>query len=228
MIEQLKQAPVVPGSESPILRYLNIRLGKGQLNHLESIELSRQLLQKGKRDQLKTFLMEGKLTYSEALGDDVRLTDIELALNVYLHMNVTEKVITCFAGMGQPEEISLYAKEVGYAPDYMDLLQRITKTDPEKAAQLATCLIYHESGPLVDIEHVRGLYPCLSLFTKSPVLSDCGHLHAAKYDPTRDILLARRAQGKQARARSSADPAIGDKPSSCSSGRRQNLQQRHV
>lgn len=157
VIEQFKQAPVIPGGQSPILRYFGILLEKGQLNHLESIELSRPVLQQGKKNLLEKWLKEGKLTSSEELGDMVRLTDIGMALSVYLRANVPNKVIACFAEMGQPEKILLYAKKVGYTPDYVGLLQHIMRTNPDKGAEFATQLANDESGPLVDIERVSVL-----------------------------------------------------------------------
>lgn len=62
VIEQFKQAPVVPGGQSPILRYFGILLEKGQLNHMESIELSRPVLQQGKKNLLEKWLKEGKVS----------------------------------------------------------------------------------------------------------------------------------------------------------------------
>lgn len=104
-------------------------------------------------------LLKGKLTCSEELGDMVRVTDIGAALSVYLPANVPNRVIACFAEMGQPEGILLYAKKVGYTPDYIGLLQPITRTSP--VAQLAN----DESGPLVDIERVSVICSCVSLPT---------------------------------------------------------------
>ena len=170
VIEQFKQAPVVPGGQSPILRYFGILLEKGQLNHLESIELSRPVLQQGKKNLLEKWLKEGKLTCSEELGDMVRLTDIGMALSVYLRANVPNKVIACFAEMGQPEKILLYAKKVGYTPDYVGLLQHIMRSNPDKGAEFATQLANDESGPLVDIERVSAICSAINSFTKQPAL----------------------------------------------------------
>ena len=92
----------------------------------------------------------------------VRLTDIEMALSVYLRANVPKKVIACFAEMGQPEKILLHAKEVGYTPDYASLLQHIMRTNPDKGAEFAAQLANDESGPLVDIERVSLLHSGVS------------------------------------------------------------------
>jgi clathrin heavy chain len=78
-----------------------------------------------------------------------------LALSVYLRANVPNKVIACFAETGQTEKIVLYAKKVGYTPDYAALLQHIMRTNPDKGAEFASQLAGDENGPLVDVERVR-------------------------------------------------------------------------
>jgi clathrin heavy chain len=83
-----------------------------------------------------------------------------LALSVYLRANVPNKVIACFAETGQTEKIVLYAKKVAYQPDYVALLQHIMRTNPDKGAEFATALVNDETGPLVDIERVRGFLAC--------------------------------------------------------------------
>lgn len=158
VIEQFKQAPAGATGQSPILRYFGILLEKGQLNHMESIELSRPVLQQGKKQLLEKWLKEGKLTCSEELGDMVRLTDLGIALSVYLRANIPNKVIACFAEMGHPEKILLYAKKVGYTPDYVALLQHVMRTNPEKGAEFASQLVNDESGPLVDVERVVDIF----------------------------------------------------------------------
>jgi clathrin heavy chain len=82
-----------------------------------------------------------------------------LALGVYLRANIPNKVIACFAETGQTEKIVLYAKKVGYQPDYVSLLQHIMRVNPEKGAEFAAQLVNDDAGPLVDIERVRGFYP---------------------------------------------------------------------
>jgi clathrin heavy chain len=82
-----------------------------------------------------------------------------LALSVYLRANVPNKVVACFAETGQTDKIILYAKKVGYTPDYTALLQHIMRTSPEKGAEFATQLAGgDENGPLVDVERVVDIF----------------------------------------------------------------------
>ncbi|EIW79173.1 clathrin heavy chain 1 [Coniophora puteana RWD-64-598 SS2] len=158
VIESLKQAPAQTGGLSPILQYFGVLLEKGELNHLESLELARPVLQQGRKQLLEKWLKENKLTCSEELGDIVRTHDMTLALSVYLRANVPNKVIACFAETGQIDKIVLYSKKVGYNPDYVGLLQHVMRTSPEKGAELAGQLVNDENGPLVDIERVVDIF----------------------------------------------------------------------
>jgi clathrin heavy chain len=158
IIESFKQAPSPPGGLSPILQYFGILLEKGELNHLESLELARPVLQQGRKQLLEKWLKENKLTCSEELGDIVRLHDMTLALSIYLRANVPNKVVACFAETGQTDKIVLYSKKVGYTPDYVGLLQHIMRSNPDKGAEFATQLVNGEEGPLVDVERVVDIF----------------------------------------------------------------------
>ncbi|CAG8468332.1 858_t:CDS:10 [Funneliformis mosseae] len=150
-IDRFKNVPVLQGSLSPILQYFGILLEKGELNKHESLELARPVLAQGRKQLLEKWLKEDKLECSEELGDIVFQQDATLALSVYLRANVPNKVITCFAETGQYPKIVLYAKKVGFHPDYPMLLQKIMSKDPEKGAEFATLLVSDEDGLIVDV-----------------------------------------------------------------------------
>ena len=63
VIESFKTAPAPPGGLSPILQYFGILLEKGELNHLESVELARPVLQQGRKQLLKKWLKENKVRH---------------------------------------------------------------------------------------------------------------------------------------------------------------------
>ncbi|CEH18551.1 clathrin heavy chain [Ceraceosorus bombacis] len=157
-IEQFKQVPNQPGSLSPILQYFGILLEKGSLNKFESLELAKPVLVQGRKHLLEKWLKENKIECSEELGDIVRQHDMNLALSVYLRANVPNKVVACFAETGQFNKIVLYAKKVGYTPDYAALLQHIVRISPEQGAEFASSLVGEEGGPLVDVERVTDIF----------------------------------------------------------------------
>ncbi|WFD08329.1 Clathrin heavy chain [Malassezia vespertilionis] len=157
-IEQLKQVPAQPGTLSPILQYFGMLLENDTLNQFESIELAKPVLAQGRKHLLEKWLKEDKVECSEQLGDIVRPHDMNLALSVYLRANVPNKVVACFAETGQYNKIVLYAKKVGYAPDYTTLLRHVVRINPEQGAEFASSLVTDEDGPLVDVERVADIF----------------------------------------------------------------------
>lgn len=164
-IERFKQAPAAPGTPPPILQYFGVLLDKGVLNKIESIELCRYVLSIGKKPLIEKWLQEEKLECSEELGDLVKTQDPVLALSVYLRANVPAKVIVAFAEAGQYNNIIVYAKRVGFQPDYVFLLNNILRANPPAANAFAQQLLMDENGPLADPYQVvdafvtRGLIP---------------------------------------------------------------------
>lgn len=128
---------------------------------------------------MEKWLKEEKLECSEELGDLVKPTDSTLALSIYLRANIPNKVdfistisfyfnkllllqvIMCFAETGQFQKIVLYAKKVGYTPDYVFLLRNVMRISPDTGKQFAMMLV-QDDEPLADVTQVKILY--LSLF----------------------------------------------------------------
>jgi clathrin heavy chain len=63
------------------------------------------------------------------------------------------QVIQCFAETGQFQKIVLYAKKVGYTPDYIFLLRNIMRINPDQGAQFAQMLVADDE-PMADINQV--------------------------------------------------------------------------
>ncbi|KAI2792259.1 putative clathrin heavy chain [Penicillium oxalicum] len=156
-ISRFKNAPQT-GQMSVILQYFGMLLDKGSLNRYESVELVRPVLQQNRKHLLEKWMSEKKLEASEELGDIIRPYDMNLALNVYLESNVPHKVVAGFAETGQFDKILAYSKQVGYQPDYTQLLQHIVRVNPEKGAEFATQLANEEGGALVDLDRVVDVF----------------------------------------------------------------------
>ena len=67
------------------------------------------------------------------------------------------QVIQCFAETGQFQKIVLYAKKVGFTPDYIFLLRSIMRINPEQGTQFSQMLV-QDDEPLADINQVRTLF----------------------------------------------------------------------
>jgi len=156
-IQRFQQVATQPGQTSPLLQYFGILLDRGQLNKYESLELSRPVLQQGKKQLMEKWLKEDKLECSEELGDLVKQVDPTLALSVYLRANVPNKVIQCFAETGQFNKIVLYAKKVGYTPDYVFLLRNLMRVYPDQGVGFAQMLVQDEE-PLADINQIVDIF----------------------------------------------------------------------
>ena len=156
-ISKFQQVPSQPGQPSPLLQYIGILLNQGQLNCYESLELCRLVLQQGRKHLLQKWLQEDKLECSEELGDLVKTGDPTLALSIYLRGNVPNKVIQCFAETGQFQNIVLYAKKVGYTPNYVSLLRNVMRTNLEQGAAFAQMLVADEE-PLADINQIVDIF----------------------------------------------------------------------
>lgn len=156
-IQRFQQVPTPAGQTSPLLQYFGILLDQAQLNKHESLELCRPVLVQGRKPLLEKWLKEDKLECSEELGDLVKQADPTLALSVYLRANVASKVIQCFAETGQFPKIVLYAKKVGYMPDYIFLLRSVMRTSPEQGAAFAGMLVADEE-PLADIHQIVDVF----------------------------------------------------------------------
>jgi len=157
-ISKFQQVPTQQGQTSPLLQYFGILLDQGQLNRFESLELCRPVLQQGRKQLLEKWLKEDKLECSEELGDLVKAADPTLALSVYLRANVPNKVIQCFAETGQFQKIVLYAKKVGYTPEYAFLLRSVMRVNPDQGAQFAQMLVQDDGEPLADINQVVDIF----------------------------------------------------------------------
>lgn len=157
-IERFKRLPQQPGQMSLILQYFGLLLDKGALNQHETIELAQPVLAQNRKQLLQKWLGENKLECSEQLGDMVRPHDMAMALVIYLKANVPHKVVAGFAETGQFDKILPYCAQVGYQPDFIQLLQHIVRVNPEKGAEFATSLANQEGGSLVDLERVVDIF----------------------------------------------------------------------
>ncbi|XP_006150487.1 clathrin heavy chain 2 [Tupaia chinensis] len=187
-VRKFQSIPAQPGQASPLLQYFGILLDQGQLNKLESLELCRPVLQQGRKQLLEKWLKEDKVgpcgraspgppvphpnpacspgAASEDRGDLVRTADPTLALSVYLRANVPSKVVQCFAETGQFQKILLYAKKVGYTPDWISLLRGVMRVSPEQGVQFAQMLVQDE-------EPLAGVSQIVDVFMENSLIQQC-------------------------------------------------------
>ena len=163
-IALFQQMPQQPGQPAPVFQYFSILLEKGKLNHLESIELCKPVLQQGRAQLLEKWIQEDKLTASEELGDMVAAVDANIALPLYMKANCPEKVVNCMVQRGEYDRIPGYASSVGYKVDYSLMLQQLVRTNPPAAVEYAKKLVNNESNvQLIDANTVMGIFMAVNL-----------------------------------------------------------------
>ncbi|KAF9297509.1 hypothetical protein BGZ74_009786, partial [Mortierella antarctica] len=182
-IEQFKHAN---GNPAPIRQYFSMLLENGKLNRQESIELVKPAVAKGRKDLLEKWIKEDKFTLflsfedipkfltkdylivielecSEELGDLIKSQDFYMAFTVYFRANVHAKAIVCLAELKLYTMIFQYAERVGYAPDYLYILNHVLRMDPDDGASFAILLVKNESGDLVTLEKIVDVYMAQNL-----------------------------------------------------------------
>lgn len=118
----------------------------GKLNHLESIELAKPVIQQGRGQLLEKWLADDKLEASEELADLIMTVDINMALGIYLKANVPDKVINCYMQKGEFDAIVTYASRIKYHVDYSFMLQQLVRGNPSGMRQ--SSLLSHASHSL--------------------------------------------------------------------------------
>ncbi|NXO85688.1 CLH1 protein, partial [Sitta europaea] len=161
-IRKFQSVPAQPGQASPLLQYFGILLDQGQLNKFESLELCRPVLQQGRKQLLEKWLKEDKVGSMMTLAYFCCLVTVD----VYLRANVPNKVIQCFAETGQFQKIVLYAKKVGYTPDWIFLLRSVMRVSPEQGLQFSQMLVQDEE-PLANINQI------VDVFMEHSLLQQC-------------------------------------------------------
>jgi clathrin heavy chain len=168
-IARFQQMPAVPGQPQPVFQYFSILLEKGKLNHLESVELAKPVIQQGRAQLLEKWISEDKLEMSEELGDLVVTVDVNLALTIYLRANVPEKVINCFMQRGEFDKIVSYATRVNYRVDYAFMLQQLVRSNPQGALDFAKKLASPDPGTpqLIDTNSVLEIFLSCNLLREA-------------------------------------------------------------
>ena len=167
-IMRFQQVPPVAGQPQPVFQYFSVLLERGKLNHLESVELCKPVIQQGRAQLLEKWVAEDKLEMSEELGDLVMGVDVNMALTIYLRANVAEKVINCYMQRGEFDKIVTYAQRANYHVDYAYMLQQLVRSNPQGALDFAKKLNSAESGTqLIDANTVLEIFMSVNLLREA-------------------------------------------------------------
>jgi clathrin heavy chain len=149
-IRLFQSVPQLPGQPPAVLQYFSVLLEKGNLNRMETLELARPVIAQGRKDLIEKWIQEGKLDWSEELGDAVRALDPKLALQVFLKAGAKEKIVLLLAESGQFAQLVQWCAQERYSPDWLRIVAALLASNPQGAVNLAKLLLTAEGGPLAD------------------------------------------------------------------------------
>ena len=166
-ILRFQQIPQQTGQPAPVFQYFSVLLEKGKLNHLESVELAKPVIQQGRPQLLEKWMGEDKLEMSEELGDLLRAVNVDLALAAYQKANCSEKVISCLMQKGETDKIVGYASRVGYRVDYSVMLQQLVRMNPAGALEFAKKLASGDGQQSMDTNSVLEVFLSMNLLREA-------------------------------------------------------------
>ncbi|BAM41108.1 clathrin heavy chain [Theileria orientalis strain Shintoku] len=92
--------------------YFSVMLEAGKLNEVESLELVKPVLQQNRKELVKKWMDQDKLTESEQLGDLLSQMDYGLAFKVYTKIKAHMKAIMCLIDSKQTTKILTYISKM--------------------------------------------------------------------------------------------------------------------
>jgi len=157
-INKFKSLPQTSGP-APILVYFNALLQTTKLNAIESIELTKPVIQQNRLNLIETWIKDGKLTMTDELGDLIRQANPNLALNVYQQSGNPEKVIQGFIETNQLDKIMPFCQQSGHLPDFIKILRQIMPINPQACTNLAQMICSRDNGsPKADAGAVADVF----------------------------------------------------------------------
>lgn len=209
-IQRLKSIQSPPGEISPVLTYFSSLLDHGTLNEVESIDLATPVLQQGRKQLLEKWIRENKLTPSEQLGDMIKPFDTTLSLAIYLRVGtVPFKVVQGFVELGEYDKIVPYCQKASYKPDFITLIQSISRSNPDRASEFAQQLVSSpDASEKLDLERLADVFLSQNLVQQATaVLLDALKENKPEYGHLQTRLL----ESNLAAAPQVADAILGNK-----------------
>ena len=161
-ISKFKALPPAPGaSQQPIMIYFSTLLeGGATLNEIESVELTRPVLQAGKAQLIENWMQKNQLTMSDALGDIIRQYNPQMALKVFQAAGAPDKVIQGLVETEQFDKILPYCQQTGYKPDWIKIMRSMVPVNPQAAGNLAKMITARDpqGNPKTPIEGVLQIF----------------------------------------------------------------------
>jgi len=138
--------------------YLSVMVRtRSSLSKLESLELVKLVLSEDAKANLPyvaMWIMQGKFTLSQELGDFIRLYDVVLAAKIYISISIPDKILDCFKQLHQYRRMITYAMAWGYKIDWLKELKLLYQENPVESFELAIALAETKGGSPVELDLV--------------------------------------------------------------------------
>jgi len=158
--DTIRSLASLPGAPPPVLQYFSHVLKTGKLLDFESVELAKLIVASGNpagRKHITDWIQQDKLTYTDELGDVLRVYDVKLACGVYIRCESHEKAIGCLVQLGEFDRMFEYATQKRYTPNWPILLQQLHHFNREKSREFASMLA-RRIPPMVDVNQVIDIF----------------------------------------------------------------------
>lgn len=161
-LDTINKFKSMQGTPAPILVYFQTILETGKLNAIESLEMTKPLVQQNRTDLLNKWFVENKFTCTEELSELVKAVDPNLSLKILMASGSAAahgKIIEAFCSAGQFDKIFPYCQQQNYKPDWVALLKNIIAVNPAGAAGLCKVICNRNTGTvLIDINQVVEIF----------------------------------------------------------------------
>lgn len=161
-IETINMFKSSQGQPQPILVYFQTIMTKCKLNHIESIEIVKPLVQQNKKQYIENWFKEGKFTCSEELAELVKQVDPQLSLRILVESGSPSahgKIVEGLVQTGQYDKIFPYCQQHNYKADYVSILKNIVAVNPESAVGLAKLLCNRRTSTyLVEVNTIMEIF----------------------------------------------------------------------
>lgn len=161
-IETINVFQAAQGNPPPAMLYFQTVMEKGKFNKIESVEITKTLINSGKKNLIEEWFNQGKYTCSEELSELVKVVDQPLSLKILLAAgspNAHAKIIEGLAQTGQTDKIMPYCQTNNFRPDWVTLLRNVIVTNSDAAVGIAKTVCNRVTNTyLIDINTIIEIF----------------------------------------------------------------------
>ena len=161
-LETINIFQAAQGNPPPAMIYFQTIMEKGKFNKVESIEITKTLINSAKKNLIEEWFNQGKYTCSEELSELVKNVDQPLSLKMLLAAgspNAHAKIIEGLAQTNQTDKIMAYCQTNNFRPDWVTLLRNVIVSNSDAAVGIAKTVCNRQTNTyLIDINTIIEIF----------------------------------------------------------------------